>query len=127
MDQGLLEVAKLHAEAKKIIATALKECSHPSLKPEDHEGNATAILARLAHANILVEKYEPEQEKMSETIIWIDASKAKPDDDRDVLGMFYGIVAMVYWDAEANTFRFTQEGKPTDGIKYWTEVPSGPQ
>ena len=62
MDQELLDAAKLHARAVKIIANALKECSHPSLKPEDHEGNATAILARLAHANILIDKYDPAEE-----------------------------------------------------------------
>ncbi|MFN9418752.1 MAG: hypothetical protein ACK578_14870 [Pirellula sp.] len=62
MDQGLLDAAKLHARAVKIIANALKECSHPSLKPEDHEGNATAILARLAHANILIDNYDPAEE-----------------------------------------------------------------
>lgn len=62
MDQELLNAAMLHARAVKIIANALKECSHPSLKPVDHEGNATAILARLAHANILLEEYDPAEE-----------------------------------------------------------------
>lgn len=57
MDKELLQVARLHSDAVKIIATALKEISHPSLKPEDHEGNAVAIIARLAHGNILLDRY----------------------------------------------------------------------
>jgi hypothetical protein len=58
MDNVLLDAAKLHAEAVKIISMALEECSHPTLTPRDHEGNATALLARLAHANILLERYD---------------------------------------------------------------------
>ena len=58
MDEELAEAAKIHAEAVKIIANGLRDCSHPTLTPRDHEGNATAILARLAHANIIVERYD---------------------------------------------------------------------
>ena len=83
MDKVLLEAARLHAEAKKIIATALKECSHPSLKPEDHEGNATAILARLAHANILLDRYDPKDKTVS--VKWIDIDDDLPDDEIAVL------------------------------------------
>lgn len=61
MDNVLLDAAKLHSEAVKIIARALEECSHPTLTPRDHEGNATAILARLAHANILLERYDEKE------------------------------------------------------------------
>jgi len=57
VDDGLLDAARLHSEAVKIIATALEECSHPWLSRKDHERNAVAILARLAHANILLERY----------------------------------------------------------------------
>jgi len=56
-DNELLDAARLHSEAVKIIANALEECSHLTLKREDHEGNAVAIIARLAHANILLERY----------------------------------------------------------------------
>jgi hypothetical protein len=58
MDNELLEVAKLHAEAVKIIANAIKEMGHPSLTQQDIEGNAVAIIARLAHASIILDRYE---------------------------------------------------------------------
>ena len=53
MDKVLLEIAKTHAAAVKIIANAIKDMGHPSLKPQDIEGNAVAILSRLAHAGIV--------------------------------------------------------------------------
>lgn len=125
MDQGLLEVAKLHAEAKKIIATALKECSHPSLKPEDHEGNATAILARLAHANLLIERYKPGSK--DEVIQWIDAGKEEPDDEIAVLMVieecerpFFGYKIGDQW--------FHDCGDVVAGIVvYWADLPAVPE
>jgi len=55
----LLDDARLHAEAVKIIANAIQEMANPSLKREDIDHNAAAIIARLAHANILLERYDP--------------------------------------------------------------------
>lgn len=83
MDQGLLEAAKIHSEAVKIIANALRECSHPTLTPRDHEGNATAILARMAQANLLVERYDPKDKSV--TVKWIDIDDDLPDDEIAVL------------------------------------------
>lgn len=54
----LEEYAKIHEESKRIITTALLECSNPSLTRQDIEGNAVAILARLAKANLLLERVE---------------------------------------------------------------------
>jgi len=53
---SLEDFAKTHQEAVNIIAGALSDCSHPSLTLENHKGNARAIIARLAHADILIEK-----------------------------------------------------------------------
>jgi redox-regulated HSP33 family molecular chaperone len=61
-DQELLEAAKLHAEAVRIIAAAIQDMGHPTLTRKDYENNAVAILARLAHANILIERYDAKAE-----------------------------------------------------------------
>jgi hypothetical protein len=62
MESELLDAARLHSEAVKIIANAISEMGHPSLRRQDIEGNAVAILARLAHANILIERYDAAKE-----------------------------------------------------------------
>jgi len=50
------EAAELDAEALKILVNALSEMAHPSLKREDIEGNAVAILARLSQADIKLQR-----------------------------------------------------------------------
>jgi hypothetical protein len=60
VSEELKDASMLYERAVRIIMVALSECSHPSLKPCDHERNARAILVRLANADILLEAYEPE-------------------------------------------------------------------
>lgn len=60
-DQELIEIARLHAEAAKIIADALEEMQPLRMSRENIEHNAKAIIARLAHANILMERYQEGQ------------------------------------------------------------------
>jgi hypothetical protein len=52
----------LDFEAVQIIANAISEMGHPSLKRQDIVGYAIAILSRLAHANIIIQRYDAEKE-----------------------------------------------------------------
>jgi hypothetical protein len=61
-----------------------------------------------------------------ETIRWWDAETHKPDDDRDLLGMFYSTPVICHWWQEDGCFRFTGDNRPAIGIKYWAEMPRGP-
>lgn len=45
--------ASAYSRSVDVIRVALSECSNPSLKAEDHKGNAVAILARLAKKGLL--------------------------------------------------------------------------
>jgi hypothetical protein len=56
------EAAKLSDDAIRIIAGAILDMQHPSLTLQDCYGNARAILARLAQANILLERYDAKAE-----------------------------------------------------------------
>lgn len=62
MDQELIDAAKLHHEATEIIAQALIELRQTELTRRDAETAAAAILARLAHASILLERYDEAKE-----------------------------------------------------------------
>lgn len=72
VDSELLDTARLYSDAVKIIANAISEMGHPSLKRQDIEGKAVAILARLAHANILIERYDA----ANEIVDGLDAEEA---------------------------------------------------
>jgi hypothetical protein len=100
-DPELLAAAKLHAEAVQIIAMAIQDMGHPSLKRKDYENNAVAILARLAHANILLDRYDAKSEVRIEKAerlehalkniqIQVDEnSEARKICDRALSGEFY--------------------------------------
>jgi hypothetical protein len=122
MDNGLLDCAKLHSEAVKIIANALKEIS---INRIDTETIAAAILARLAHGNILFERYKP---GVKESVVeWIDVDKDLPDDEIAVL--------MVIEDCERPFFGWKLGdqwwhdcGDVVAGtVLYWADLPELPE
>jgi hypothetical protein len=122
MDQGLLEAAKIHSEARKVIVKALREMSINSIDLED---KANAILARLAHENLLLERYKPGSK--DEVIQWIDAGKEEPDDEIAVLMVieecerpFFGYKIGDQW--------FHDCGDVVAGIVvYWADLPAVPE
>ena len=54
------EIAKLHEEAVQSICSTLRELNELEQTETEIEHNARAIIARLARANILLERYERE-------------------------------------------------------------------
>lgn len=55
LDPELVKAARIHRKSVKIIAKFLREID-PQSEQGIAERNAAAILARLAHANLLVEE-----------------------------------------------------------------------
>ena len=66
MDQELLEAARVHGDAINIIANALQEMAKPTVEREVIEASAAAILARLAHANLVLKRFDPKDESVAE-------------------------------------------------------------
>ena len=64
-DKAMLDAARIHQEAVEIIQQAIHEIT--SICPTGCKQAATAILARLAHANLLLERYDPEQQPTNES------------------------------------------------------------
>lgn len=133
MDKALLNAANLYAEAAKIIANALQEMAHPTLKREDIEGNATAILARLAHSNILLERYDTN--RITETINWIDASVRLPDAGSEVLVCYErndceerDSTIAEFDDSDDEDGPWTVDGGLMcfGAVMFWAEMPTGP-
>lgn len=127
----LRDIAKFYEKAVEIIASSLQEMAHASLKREDMEGNARAIIARLANANILLEGYDATVK--TETLNWISVQTETPDEGVVVLlhhpeasepvwpGVFEGCTADGYAFSHA-------DGSMISGpVLAWAEFPGGPE
>jgi len=65
--ETLREIAKLHEEAVEIFGAVLHELNRLDQSEAAIAHNARAILARLAHANILLERYEEDGKQNDRT------------------------------------------------------------